>query len=184
MNRAGSFLGCAGRTVAASFFLAVSATGALACSPGFITPSAVPVAGPNCALRLDLDETDSVSLGETVRTPAGLIVQTLSNGNGCYARFNLLVHDCATGQVMVIGTERFDLMSTLDQRGPPPQTGLERIRARALTAGGPQDLAGFAALSASEGYGDPVVMRTNQSLRFGNRTLPVACACQTAARGG
>jgi hypothetical protein len=151
-----------------------------ACSPAIQTPSPVPVQGPNCALRLDLNEIDSVFLGEATRIEGGLILQALSDGNGCYARYNLVVHDCAAGQVMVIGTEHFNLMDDMDN-GP---TGLERIREAALAPSGPRDLAAFAVLSEAEGYGTPVTMRPNQSLRFGTESLPVACACRTAAQGG
>jgi hypothetical protein len=153
---------------------------ALACSPGIFTPSAVPVAGPNCALRIDLNEVDSVHLGEATATPAGLILQPLSDGNGCYARFNLLVHDCSAGQVLVIGTEHFNLMA---DAGNAP-TGLERIRDAALASDGPRDLPGFAALSEAGGYGTPLTLHTSQSLRFGTQTLPVACACREAAQRG
>jgi hypothetical protein len=157
---------------------------ALACSPAPFTPSATPVAGPNCALRIDLNEYDIVALGPATRTPSGLIVQELSDGNACYTRFNLVVHDCAAGQVMVIGTEHFDLMRAMEQNPEGRPTGLERIRDAGLAAGGPRDLAGFAALSQAEGYGTPATLRPNQSLRFGDRTLPLSCACREAGRGG
>jgi hypothetical protein len=173
----------AGRGIAL-LALALVPGAALACSPGEFTPSPVPVPGANCALRIDLSPYDSVQLGDAIRTPGGLILQPVGEGNGCYSRTNLLVHDCAAGQVMVIGTEHFDLMRAMEQGPEGRQTGLERIRDAALAAGGPRDLAGFAALSQSEGYGTPVMMRPDQSLRFGNRTLPVACACREARRSG
>lgn len=157
-------------------------TGGLACSPAIREPSPVPVQGPNCAYGFDLDEIDGVSLGEAARAPSGLLVQALRDGNGCYSRLNLVVHDCAAGQVMVIGTEHFDLMQAME-RGPAHNPPIEAIRDGAIS-GELATLADLAAASAAQGYGTPLVLRTDQSLRYDRQTLPLSCACRTARGGG
>jgi len=165
--------------------LALASGPALACSPMIRDPAPRPVAGPDCALTIDLDQTDSVSLGAALPLAAGMFLQPLSDGNGCHNRQNLLVHDCAAGRVMVIGTERFDLMDTLG-RGPGRPSGLEVIRDRALAAraaGRTTTLDEFAAQSRAQGYGTPLVLATGQRLQYGNRRLPLDCACRTAGRG-
>lgn len=154
---------------------------ALACSPAIREPSPVPVQGPNCAYGFDLDEIDGVSLGGAERAPSGLLVQALRDGNGCYSRLNLVVHDCAAGQVMVIGTEHFDLMAAME-RGPAYSPPIEAIRDGAIS-GELATLADLAAASAAQGYGTPLVLRPDQSLQFGGQTLPLSCACREARRG-
>jgi hypothetical protein len=155
---------------------------ALACSPAIRAPSPVPTQGPHCAYSMDLNEIDTVILGGAERAPSGLILQALSDGNGCYARFNLVVHDCAAGQVMVIGTEHFSLMDAAGQ-DPEVRPGIEIIREAAM-AGELATLADLTAASEARGYGVPLVLRPNQSLQFEGQSLPLSCACREAGRGG
>ena len=154
---------------------------ALACSPAYATPSPVPVQGPDCALTIDLNETDSASLGAAVRLGQGMLLQPLNEGNGCYNVQHLLVHDCAQRRVMVIGAEHFDMMASLSGDPGMAASGLDLIRDAALSAreaGRPLDMDGFAALSQTHGYGAPQMLRTSQSLRFGRHTMPLSCACR------
>jgi len=176
------------RAAALALVLAVVLAGGpvLACSPMIIEPASEPRRGPDCALAFDLDETDIVSLGSAVPLSAGMFLQPLSDGNGCYNRQNLLVHDCNAGRVMVIGTEHFSLMESME-RGPGRISGLEVIRDLALAAhaaGRTQSLDDFAAQSRAQGYGTPLVVATTQRLQYGNRRLPLDCACRTARRSG
>lgn len=160
---------------------ALAATAALACSPSYFTPSPVPVQGPDCALTIDLNETDTASLGAAVRLGQGMFLQPLSEGNGCYNSQHLLVHDCAQGRVMVIGVERFDMMASLSGGPGRAGSGLDRIRDAALAArdaGRPLRMDRLTALSHAEGYGAPQMLRTSQSLRFGSHTMPLSCACR------
>ncbi len=163
---------------AATLAFALSGAPVLACSPALIEPSAVPIQGPGCAYVIHLNEIDAVHLGEAVRAPGGLILQALSEGNGCYARFHLIAHDCAAAQVMVIGAENFSLMEAMG-RDPSWRPGIELIREDALAAPG-GTLADLRAASLAEGYGEPQVLRPADSLRFGAQTLPLACACREA----
>ena len=152
---------------------------ALACSPAIVTPSPVPVQGPDCALRIDMDEINAASLGAAVALGDGFLMQPLSEGNACYNRQYLLFHDCAARQVMVIGAEDHDVMLAHEAQGAG--SGLERIRETALRvrdAGQRLDMDGLAALSRAEGFGAPQVLRTSQSLRFGGHTMPLSCACR------
>jgi len=179
MTRAAAILALA--MVAAAMPAAASA-----CSPAVRPPSPVPVRGPDCALSVDLNEIDTASLGSAVALGGGLVLQPLIDGNGCYNRQNLLVHDCTAGQVMVIGTEHFALMEAMG-RDPDHVHGLERIRVAALAArdaGETRTLDDFAAMSRAEGYGEPLVIATRQALQFGDRRLPLDCACRMARRGG
>lgn len=163
-----------------------AAAPALACSPALFDPAPYPVPGANCALRIDLNEIDQVHLGEAEPLGGGLILQALSEGNGCYARFHLLVHDCGRAQVMVIGAERFNLMEAMG-RDPNQRPGLEIIREGALAARDRGQVPGFddfAAQSRAQGYGTPQVLRVNQSLRFDRHRLPLGCACREARADG
>lgn len=164
--------------ILALFMLAPGA--ALACSPAIREPSPVPTQGPNCAYGFDLNEIDAVSLGGAERTPSGLFVQALRDGNGCYSRLNLVVHDCAAGQVMVIGTENFSLMDAME-RGPDYRPPIEAIRDGAI-AGELATLADLSVASEAQGYGTPLVLRPDQSLQFEGQTLPLSCACREAGR--
>jgi hypothetical protein len=167
---------------AAALVLMLGASPALACSPAFIEPSPFPVQGPGCAFSIDLNQTDSVNLGPTARLANGLILQALSEGNGCYSRNHLIVHDCAARAVMVIGAEHFSLMEAMG-REAEELSGLEIIRETALaasTAGRPLAPEDFTTLSRAQGYGAPQMLRPTDSLRFDRQTVPLGCACRTA----
>lgn len=159
----------------------------LACSPApFQTPVGAVVEGPGCGMEMALGAFDAVRLGAAERLRGGLSMQALSEGNGCYARLSLVVHDCTAGRVAVIGPETFDLMASLGQ-DPAAMTGLESIHNRALDAlksGSVQTLDDFTALSRAQGLGEPQMLGTTESLHFGGQSVPLSCACATARDGG
>jgi hypothetical protein len=147
---------------------------AQACSPAMRTPAAQPVRGDACALRIDLDEVNVVSLSAAQGFGAGLSIQKLTQGNACDAALNLVVHDCAAGAVLIIGTEHFALMEAADGAPSP----LDDLRRRALADTG-ADLARVAALSEQAGFGAPLQLRPDQALQFGRHRLPLGCVCGT-----
>jgi hypothetical protein len=152
--------------------LALMPVAALACSPAIVSPAPHPVRGEGCALRIDLDAVDAVFLSAVQPLSPSLSIQNLTEGNGCYARLNLVVHDCAARAVMIIGTEHFSLMDA----EPGSSSPLDDLRTAAL-ADGNADLARMAALSEQAGFGAPLQLRPDQALQFGRHRLPLGCVC-------
>lgn len=152
--------------------LALAPAVSQACSPVIVTPAAQPQRGEGCAIRMDLDATNAVRLSAVQPLGARLSIQTLTEGNACDARLNLVVHDCAAREVMIIGTEHFALMEAV----PGAPSPLDDLLATAFAEGSP-DLARMATLSEQAGFGAPLRLRPDQALQFGRHRLPLSCVC-------
>lgn len=146
---------------------------ALACSPAPFTPSAMPVVGEACEFTTYLTEYRAVGLSAITTTAGGLYRQDIFDGNACYWELDLLIQDCAAGQMLVIGPDHRDLMTE------PRNTGIDRITARidaeALT------LDQIEALAVAEGYETHLRLAAGTRLSVNGDGLPTRCACETYA---
>ena len=146
---------------------------ALACSPVLFTPSETPVYGEGCQIVTYVDEIRAVGLSEVVNPGHGLVRQDIFDGNGCYWEADLLVQDCAAGQMLVIGPDNRDLMSE------PQQTGIDRLVA-AMDAGG-VTLDQLEAMARAEGYAATLRLATGTRLSVNGHGVPSNCACETVS---
>lgn len=151
--------------------LTLAAAPALACSPMPFTPSEMPEVGEACAFVTYLTEYRAVGLSEILVTAGGLYRQDIFDGNGCYWEANLLIQDCAAGQMLVIGPDMRDLMHE------PRETGIDRIVARidveSLT------LDQIADLARSEDYETRLRLDAGARLSVNGQGLPTRCGCET-----
>ncbi len=149
----------------------VSAGVAQACSPVGFTPSEMPEVGEACAFTTYLTETRAVGLSEITVTAGGLYRQDIFDGNGCYWEANLLIQDCAAGQMLVIGPDMRDLMHE------PIETGIDWIVARIDV----EDLSldQIADLARREGYETRLRLAAGARLSVNGQGLPTRCGCET-----
>lgn len=153
--------------------LLLSPGASLACSPVPFTPSAMPVLGEACEFTTFLGEYRAVGLSAITATAGGFYRQDIFDGNACYWEADLLIQDCAAGQMLVIGPDMRDLMHE------PRETGIDRITARidaeALT------LDQIEALAVAEGYETHLRLAAGTRLSVNGDGLPTRCACETYA---
>gem|GEM_PF-6824521 len=142
-----------------------------ACSPVLFTPSQMPEVGEDCAFVTYLTEIRAVGLSSITVTAGGLYRQDIFDGNACYWESDLLVQDCAAGQMLVIGQDDRSLMQE------PRETGIDRIVARidaeALT------LDQIEALARAEGYETRLRLAAGARLSVNGEGLPTRCGCET-----
>ncbi|MCC5954951.1 MAG: hypothetical protein JJU07_02535 [Natronohydrobacter sp.] len=159
---------------------ALSAASALACMPSE-KPLEPDVRGPDCAFAMDVSRISTVSLSSAEPLGERRYLQTLSDGQVCEGSKNLVVHDCAAGKMLIIGTEFYHAfaMPREDDRH------IHKVREAALKVrdqGIVPDFAMITSLSQAEGFGEPKVLRINQRLQFERRTLRLDCVCRTLDR--
>ena len=161
------------RQAALALIASLLPAAALACSPAPFTPSAMPVVGEACEFTTFLGEYRAVGLSAITATAGGLYLQDIFDGNACYWEADLLIQDCAAGQMLVIGPDMRDLMHE------PRETGIDRITARveaeALT------LDQIEAMARAEGYETHLRLAAGARLSVNGDGLPTRCACETYA---
>jgi hypothetical protein len=151
--------------------LVALAAPALACMPAPMTPTAGPVAGEGCSQSHVLTEIRAVGLSPMQVLAGGLVLQDLYDGNGCYWEANLVVTDCAAGQMLVIGPDARDLQTE------PRQTGIDRIAAWLEGQGAGVDLTAVAARAVQEGYAAPLQAAVGARLSINGAGVATGCAC-------
>lgn len=155
----------------AAALLAMLGAPVLACMPVLMVPTAAPVPGEGCSQSHVLTEIRAVGLSPMQDLGNGLIVQDIYDGNACYWEANLLVHDCAAGQMLVIGPDA----RSLDTE--PRQTGIDRIAAWMAAEAASPGLQAVAARAGQEGYGAPLQAAVGARLSINGAGLATGCAC-------
>lgn len=151
---------------------------ALACSPVLFTPSETPVYGERCAIVTHVDPIRAVGLSALTDLGRGFAFQDVFDGNACYWEANLLVHDCASGEMLVIGEDDRALMTE------PRQTGIDRITEAMQSAGATLSLDALSAMAEAEGYATRLRVPAGTRLSVNGHGVPTSCACDTLRREG
>lgn len=168
----------------AALALILSASPALACMPGGLTPSAA-VQGPDCSVSQVVSAFETVGLDEARDFTAGVVVQRTFESNGCGAEQALVVHLCARDLVVVLGSEESHVMlAPEDMKNHGALDALEKWlrqatrRKMALT---PEMLLSQARERGLElGFQVP----TSGAVKMVGKRFPLACACKTYYPGG
>lgn len=147
----------------------------LACSPAPLTLSSKPVRGENCAISHVVHEYMMVALGGVTRLENGFLLQETYEGNACSGEASLLVIDCNSGGIVLLGPQRFDLM----QGGTSGR--MDRLARDLTTRAAAGKLTLAAASKAGTGLGLPEFARasTGQRLKMEDRTFALDCGCKT-----
>ncbi|NKX44355.1 hypothetical protein [Roseicyclus persicicus] len=168
MTRTRPFLLCAGIAAATG----LTAQAALACMPVPLEVTAGPVAGEGCSQSQVLDEYRAVGLSSVTAAAGGLLMQDIYDGNACYLEANLLVIDCAAGQMLVIGPDQRSLETE------PRETGIDRIAAWLGTEGPAPGFDEIAARAMREGYDAPLRAAAGARLSINGAGVDTTCACR------
>ena len=162
-----------GRGLLGAALLTIFGAGAaLACSPALQGPSRVPELGENCARSYRLTEVDSVSLGQVKDFGGGLIAQPLAEGNGCSFEGWYVVQDCNTGQGLLIGPERVNLLE-----GPKP-SAIQALEKRLAATRSVLTLTQVA--EAARAFEKRTPLDKGSALKFGEVRMPLDCGCKSA----
>ncbi len=149
---------------------------ATACSIGEMTPSDQPQRGADCSYHHIPTTIRAVGLSAAVDLGGGFVLQHATDGNACYREWNIVVHDCNVGSLVVVGPTRADYGS--EDVAAPMYDILERIESNAR-AGRPMSLDALAGLARSNGYSDTLQVRVGTRLSINGYTVPSDCACET-----
>lgn len=148
---------------------------ALACNIVPIVPSATPERRANCSYTHLVSEIRAVRLSEAVDLGGGFVLQYALDGNACYHERNIVLHDCAARDLVVVGPERADYPWDPE---PPMFDIQERIQTEA-EAGQPMTLTALTELAQSHGYADTLRVSVGTRLSINGYSVPSNCACDT-----
>lgn len=148
---------------------------ALACSPALMEVTGQPITGEGCALFWAVDQINGVGISPAEALAGGFAIQDTVNGNACYSALSTVLADCTSGQVLVLGEDRFDLMAQVN--GPK----IEALRSRlaGLADAGKLTLAGAEAEAKSLGFDQISHAAIADGLTMGGHDFPLGCGCKT-----
>jgi hypothetical protein len=158
----------------AMLFLGLGAVPVSACSIVDMTPSDQPVRGQNCSYTHIPTTIRAVGLSEAVDLGGGFVLQHATDGNACYREWNIIVHDCNQGSLVVVGPARADYG---DEAPVPMYDIFERIQSDAA-AGRPMSLDSLTSLATSLGYSGTLQVPVGTRLSINGYSVPSDCACR------
>ena len=159
-----------------ALLVSMAPTGAaLACSIIEFTPSDGPVRGASCSYTYYVNTARAVGLSEASDLGGGYVIQHATDGNACYREWNVVLHDCTTRNVLVIGSARADYPWDPE----PPMYDLFDQVETAAAAGRPLTLDALAGLAAAAGYGNALRVPVGTRLSINGYRVPSDCACDT-----
>ncbi len=160
----------------AAMFFGIQSVPAIACSIGDMTPSDQPQRGASCGYYHIPTTIRAVGLSEAVDLGGGFVLQHATDGNACYNEWNIVVHDCNVGSLVVVGPTRADYGAEVV--AAPMYDILERVESDAR-AGRPMSLDALVGLARSNGYSDTLQVPVGTRLSINGFSVPTDCACET-----
>ncbi len=153
---------------------------AQACDPIAQEVSLVPEEGHACALAWQPEEDTRVALLGARNMDQPVILQDLVVGNACDEGHRLVVHDCASDRVLVIGHDQ--RVSGYPEGHELNSQGLEELARQVLTEGAGLDDLQQNALSS--GYADLTLLDIGEAIEIAGVAVPLGCVCERVQRIG
>ena len=150
--------------------LVLATGGALACSPAEMTVSARAIKGDACAISYTIDPYQKVGLGEAKDLGRGFVAQRTFEGNACGGAISMIVADCKTGEVVILGEAHESLMD-------PTSLGKMQRLESALKSGG-LTLERAKRAAAKQGLKTTKAASLRDKIKMGGKTFDLSCGCK------
>lgn len=163
----------------AGLVLALSASPALACMPGGLTPAG-PVQGPACSVSQVANAALTVGLDEARDFTAGVVVQRTFETDGCGSEQTLVVYLCGQDLAVVLGTERYHVMLPPEElKNQGALDDLEKWVRQATRRKMVLSPDVLLAQARKRGLDLGLTLPASGAIKMGGKRFGLACGCKT-----
>ncbi|WP_112308907.1 hypothetical protein [Pseudogemmobacter bohemicus] len=161
--------------IIAGFAATLAVSPALACSPAPMKPSSKAIRGENCAVSWQVSEYGTVGISAARPVAPGFVWQETYEGNACNGVVTVVVQDCRSGQVLLLGEAFYDLMQ------PETSKRLDELLAQVEKAGAKPGfgLSGAQALAEKRGLTRVRAVTTADRIHMSGKSVRLDCGCKT-----